>query len=164
IIMYRNIMERVNKIAPFIEYDKDPYIVLNQDDGKLYWIIDGYTVTDKYPYSQPYSEESNVNYIRNSVKVVIDAYNGTTKYYVFDEDDPIIQTYKKIFPDLFVDASQMPQGLLSHIRYPETVFDIQSRVYRIYHVDNPMVFYNEEDLWDIAQEKYMAESVQVEPT
>ena len=164
IIMYRNIRERVNKIAPFIEYDKDPYIVLNQEDGKLYWIIDGYTVTDKYPYSQPYSEESNVNYIRNSVKVVIDAYNGTTKYYVFDENDPIIQTYKKIFPDLFVDASQMPQGLLSHIRYPETVFDIQSRVYRIYHVDNPMVFYNEEDLWDIAQEKYMAESVQVEPT
>ena len=164
IVMYRNIMDRVNKIAPFIAYDEDPYIVLNQEDGKLYWIIDGYTVTDKYPYSQPFSEETDINYIRNSVKVVIDAYNGTTKYYVFDEEDPIVQTYKKIFPDLFIDGSQMPQGLLSHIRYPQTLFDIQSEVYRIYHVDNPMVFYNEEDLWDIAQEKYMSEALQVEST
>lgn len=162
IVMYRNIMERVNKIAPFIEYDEDPYIVLNQDDGKLYWIIDGYTVTDKYPYSQPFSEETNINYIRNSVKVVIDAYNGTTKYYVFDQYDPIVQTYKKIFPDLFIDGSEMPQGLLNHVRYPQTLFDIQSEVYRIYHVDNPMVFYNEEDLWDIALEKYMSEELQVE--
>lgn len=162
IVMYRNIMERVNKIAPFIEYDEDPYIVL--DDGRLYWIIDGYTVSDKYPYSKPFSEISDINYIRNSVKVVIDAYNGTTRYYVFDYNDPIIQTYKKIFPDLFIDGSEMPEGLLSHIRYPQTLFDIQSEVYRIYHVDNPMVFYNEEDLWDIAQEKYMSDAVQVEST
>jgi len=162
IVMYRNIMDRVNRIAPFMEYDEDPYIVLNQDDGKLYWIIDGYTVTDKYPYSKPYSEKTDINYIRNSVKVVIDAYNGTTRFYIFDEDDPIVQTYKKIFPDLFVDGSEMPQGLLSHIRYPQTFFDIQSEVYRIYHIDNPMVFYNEEDLWDIAQEKYMSDVLQVE--
>lgn len=162
IVMYRNIMDRVNRIAPFMEYDEDPYIVLNQDDGKLYWIIDGYTVTDKYPYSKPYSEKTDINYIRNSVKVVIDAYNGTTRFYIFDGDDPIVQTYKKIFPDLFVDGSEMPQGLLSHIRYPQTFFDIQSEVYRIYHIDNPMVFYNEEDLWDIAQEKYMSDVLQVE--
>ena len=162
IVMYRNIMDRVNRIAPFMEYDEDPYIVLNQDDGKLYWIIDGYTVTDKYPYSKPYSDKTDINYIRNSVKVVIDAYNGTTRFYIFDEDDPIVQTYKKIFPDLFVDGSEMPQGLLSHIRYPQTFFDIQSEVYRIYHIDNPMVFYNEEDLWDIAQEKYMSDVLQVE--
>lgn len=162
IVMYRNIMDRVNRIAPFMEYDEDPYIVLNQDDGKLYWIIDGYTVTDKYPYSKPYSDKTDINYIRNSVKVVIDAYNGTTRFYIFDGDDPIVQTYKKIFPDLFVDGSEMPQGLLSHIRYPQTFFDIQSEVYRIYHIDNPMVFYNEEDLWDIAQEKYMSDVLQVE--
>lgn len=162
IVMYRNIMDRVNKIAPFMEYDEDPYIVLNQDDGRLYWIIDAYTVTDKYPYSKPFSKETDINYIRNSVKVVIDAYNGTTSFYVFDDNDPIVQTYRRIFPDLFADASEMPRGLLSHIRYPQTLFDIQSEVYRIYHIDNPMVFYNEEDFWDIAQEKYMSDVLQVE--
>lgn len=162
IVMYRNIMDRVNKIAPFMEYDEDPYIVLNQDDGRLYWIIDAYTVTDKYPYSKPFSKETDINYIRNSVKVVIDAYNGTTSFYVFDDNDPIVQTYRRIFPDLFADASEMPSGLLSHIRYPQTLFDIQSEVYRIYHIDNPMVFYNEEDFWDIAQEKYMSDVLQVE--
>lgn len=163
IIMYRNIKERVKKIAPFIKYDDDPYIVLSED-GKLYWIIDGYTVTDKYPYSKPYSEESSVNYIRNSVKVVIDAYNGTTKFYVFDGEDPIIQTYMNIFPELFLDSKEMPEGLKSHVRYPITLFNIQAEVYRTYHVDNPIVFYNEEDLWDIAKEKYMSEELQVEPT
>lgn len=163
IIRYRNIAERVRKIASFITYDEDPYIVLNQDDGRLYWIIDGYTISNKYPYAQPFSEESTVNYIRNSVKVVVDAYNGTTKYYVFDDKDPIVQTYKKIFPDLFVDKSEMPEGLISHVRYPMLLFDIQAEIYKTYHVDNPMVFYNEEDLWDIAQEKYMSESIQVEP-
>lgn len=163
IIMYRNINERIRKIAPFIEYDDNPYIVLNQDDGRLYWIIDGYTVSDKYPYSKPFNQELKLNYIRNSVKVVVDAYNGTVKYYVFDETDPLIQTYKKIFPDLFLDKTEMPIGLMSHTRYPTTLFNIQAEMYKTYHVNNPMVFYNEEDLWDIAQEKYM-ESVQtVEP-
>lgn len=162
IILYRNIMERVNKIAPFISYDDDPYIVLNQEDGKLYWIIDGYTTTNRYPYSQPFSNSSSINYVRNSVKVVIDAYNGTTKYYVYDESDPIINTYKKIFPDLFLDKSEMPEGLVSHVRYPQLLFDIQAEIYRTYHVDNPMVFYNNEDLWDIANEKYMSEETEVE--
>ena len=164
IIVYRNIMERIKKIAPFIDYDDDPYIVINQEDGKLYWIIDGYTTTDKYPYSKPYSEKTSTNYIRNSVKVVVDAYNGTTRYYIFDGEDPIIQTYRKIFPDLFLDKSQMPEGLMSHIRYPINYFDIQAEIYKTYHIGNPMVFYNEEDLWDIAQEKYMTEVLEVEPT
>lgn len=155
IIINRNIIDRVKKIAPFIIYDSDPYLVINQEDGKLYWIIDGYTVSSKYPYSQPY-RDSNINYIRNSVKVVIDAYNGTTKYYVFDEEDPIIMTYKNIFSDLFLDKNQMPKGLKEHIRYPQLLFDIQSEVYKIYHIDNPVVFYNKEDVWDIAKEKYMS--------
>ena len=163
IIKHRNINERIRKIAPFIEYDENPYIVVNQQDGKLYWIIDGYTVSERYPYSKPFSEESNMNYIRNSVKVVVDAYNGDVKYYVFDEEDPIIGTYRKIFPDLFLDKSDMPDGLMEHTKYPTTLFNIQAEVYKNYHVENPMVFYNEEDLWDIAQEKYMGEVQYVEP-
>ncbi len=158
IILYRNINDRIRKIASFIQYDSDPYLVVNQDDGKLYWIVDGYTMSDRYPYSQPFSN-STINYIRNSVKVVIDAYNGTTKYYVFDENDPIIMTYKKIFPDLFLSIDEMPEGIKSHTRYPQLLFNIQSEVYKVYHVDNPMVFYNGEDVWDIAKEKYM-ETVQ----
>ncbi|HSH35022.1 UPF0182 family protein, partial [Schnuerera sp.] len=164
IIMYRNINERIRKIAPFIEYDDNPYIVLNQDDGRLYWIIDGYTASDKYPYSKPFSEEINLNYIRNSVKVVVDAYNGDVKYYIFDETDPLIQTYRKIFPNLFLDKSEMPSGIMEHTRYPTTLFNIQADMYKTYHVSNPMVFYNEEDLWDIAQEKYMESVQSVEPT
>jgi uncharacterized membrane protein (UPF0182 family) len=164
IIINRNIMERAKKIAPFIKYDDDPYIVLDEEDGKLYWVIDGYTVSDRYPYSKPYSEEDKINYIRNSVKVVIDAYNGTTKYYVFDDEDPIIQTYRKIFPDLFLDKSQMSERLMSHMKYPINLFDIQAEVYKEYHVNNPMVFYNDEDLWDIASEKYMSEVLEVEAT
>ncbi|KPU27556.1 hypothetical protein TR13x_05615 [Caloranaerobacter sp. TR13] len=155
IIINRNIIDRVKKIAPFIIYDSDPYLVINQEDGKLYWIIDGYTVSSRYPYSQPY-RDSNINYIRNSVKVVIDAYNGTTKYYVFDEDDPIIMTYKNIFSDLFLDKDQMPKGLKEHVRYPQLLFDIQAEVYKLYHINNPVVFYNKEDVWDIAKEKYMS--------
>ncbi|RKD28757.1 UPF0182 family protein [Thermohalobacter berrensis] len=162
ILIYRNIMERVNKIAPFIEYDSDPYLVLNQDNGKLYWIIDGYTISSRYPYSQPY-KDTNLNYIRNSVKVVVDAYNGETKFYIFDKEDPIIQTYRKIFPDLFLDSEEMPEGLRSHVRYPTLLFDVQSEIYRVYHIDNPMVFYNGEDIWDIAKEKYVNEQQNVEP-
>ena len=161
IIMYRNVLERVRKIAPFIEYDDDPYLVVNQEDGKLYWIIDGYTMTSRYPYSEPY-KNIGVNYIRNSVKVTIDAYNGDVKYYVFDENDPIIMTYKKIFKDLFIDKEQMPKAIREHTRYPQKIFDIQSDIYRIYHMDNPRVFYNKEDAWDIAKEKYLGEIQTVE--
>ncbi|MTI66312.1 MAG: UPF0182 family protein [Firmicutes bacterium] len=162
IIINRDIAKRVRKIAPFIQYDGDPYLVANQEDGKLYWIIDGYTLSDKYPYSQPYSKNTKVNYIRNSVKVVIDAYNGTTNYYVYDNEDPVINTYKKIFPDLFKDKKDMPEGLKDHVRYPQTLFNIQSEVYKEYHVNNTDVFYNSEDIWDIAEEKYMDTQQKVE--
>jgi len=151
IILYRNINERVRKIAPFIQYDSDPYIVLSE--GKLYWIIDGYTVSSNYPYSEPIAD-SNINYIRNSVKVVIDAYNGETTYYIADENDPIVKTYAKIFPQLFTNMDEMPEDLKAHIRYPRTLFDIQADVYRKYHMENPKVFYNREDEWNIAHELY----------
>ncbi len=156
ILLYRNINERVRKIAPFLMYDQNPYLVLNQEDGKLYWIIDAYTSSKYYPYSQPYRfNNQSVNYLRNSVKVVIDAYEGTTTFYLYDETDPVAQTLDGIFTDLFTDASQMPASLKAHVRYPQDYFDLQSEVYRTYHVDNPVVFYNGEDVWDVANEKYM---------
>ncbi len=156
IILKRNIMERVTSIAPFLSYDSNPYIVLNQDDGKLYWMIDAYTTTRYYPYSQSYDfEGESINYIRNSVKVVIDAYDGTTNFYIFDEKDPIINTYASIFKGLFKPKSELPVGLEAHTRYPQDYFDLQASVYQKYHVDNPVVFYNGEDVWDIATEKYM---------
>lgn len=156
IILYRNIVDRVKRIAPFLEYDQNPYLVLNQEDGKLYWIIDAYTVSEHYPYSQPFSlNGKKVNYMRNSVKVVIDAYEGTTDFYIFDESDPLIQTYQKIYTDLFSEKEELVEGLMDHIRYPQDYFDMQTEVYRAYHVNNPTVFYNGEDIWDVAKEKYM---------
>lgn len=154
IVINRNIVDRVNKIAPFIYYEGNPYLVLNEENGKLYWIIEGFTMSDKYPYSQPL-ERTTMNYIRNSVKVVIDAYNGDTDYYIADEKDPIIMTYKKIFPDLFKSMDQMPQSLREHTRYSKYYFDVQSEIYRVYHMDNPTVFFTREDKWDISKEKYM---------
>ncbi|WP_326911272.1 UPF0182 family membrane protein [Sedimentibacter sp. MB31-C6] len=158
IMINRNIIERVQKIAPFLYYDPDAYIIVNQDDGKLYWIIEGFTASDKYPYSQPttnFVEGKEVNYIRNSVKVVIDAYNGTTDFYITDDKDPIINVYSKIFTDLFKPISEMPSGIRSHIRYSQTYFDIQSEMYRLYHIENPTVFFGREDYWELANEKYM---------
>ncbi|MCT4592664.1 MAG: UPF0182 family protein [Anaeromicrobium sp.] len=151
ILLYRNIKERVRKIAPFIEYDKDPYVVVA--DKKLYWVIDGYTISSNYPYAEPYNK-NKINYIRNSVKVVIDAYNGDTKYYITDEKDPIIQTMSKVFPQLFTSVDKMPSKIKEHMRYPQTIFDIQAIVYRRYHMNNTNVFYQNEDLWDIAKEIY----------
>ena len=151
-------MQRVNEIAPFMYYDPDAYIVVNQDDGKLYWIIEGFTVSDRYPYSQPtgqFINGMNVNYIRNSVKVVIDAYDGSIDFYAADENDPIIQTYDKIFTDLLKPIDEMPEGIRSHIRYSQAYFDIQSEMYRLYHIENPTVFFGREDYWDLANEKYM---------
>lgn len=154
ILIYRNIMERVEKIAPFLTYDQDPYIVIN--NGKLYWMIDAFTTSDSYPYSQPYElfNGVRVNYIRNSIKVVVDAYNGTVNYYIVDKSDPVAMVYKNIFPELFKDGSEMPKGLKKHIRYPQDLFDLQADVYRNYHMSNPTVFYNREDYYDIAKEKY----------
>lgn len=149
IMLNRNIEQRVKKIAPFLSFDDDPYIVL--ENGKLYWIIDGYTHTDKYPYSQPYSD-NNINYIRNSFKVVIDAYDGTTDFYIVDKEDPMIKTYSKIFPSIFKSIDKMPSELKSHIRYPQTLFEIQAKTYETYHMEDTGVFYNKEDIWQIAKE------------
>ncbi|KXZ40779.1 hypothetical protein SAMN05661008_01815 [Alkalithermobacter thermoalcaliphilus JW-YL-7 = DSM 7308] len=159
IIINRNINDRIKAIAPFIEYDEDPYIVLV--DGKLYWIVDGYTTTERYPYSQVY-EDSNINYIRNSVKVVIDAYNGDVDFYIVDDNDPIIKTYSKIFKDLFKSIDKMPQGIKRHLRYPQHIFDIQAKVYATYHMKDVGVFYNKEDQWEIATEIYQGKNDPIE--
>jgi uncharacterized membrane protein (UPF0182 family) len=161
IIINRNVVDRVRTIMPYLSYENDPYMVTV--DGKLYWIIDAYTVSNLYPYSEPYSEETNVNYIRNSVKVVIDAYNGDTDYYVVDSNDPIAQTYAKIYPTLFKSIDQMPDGLRAHLRYANTLFTIQASVYGKYHMEDVNVFYQSEDLWDIANEIYGTEKQQIIP-
>lgn len=155
ILINREIQTRVQKIAPFLIYDEDPYIVAA--DGKLYWIIDAYTVSSRYPYSEPYSEKTTINYIRNSVKIVIDAYNGTTSFYIADENDPIIKTYSNIFKTVFKPLNEMPESLRSHIRYPQTMFDIQSSIYKKYHIKSARELYNKSDIWDIATQIYTAE-------
>lgn len=163
ILINRNIKERVTKIMPYLSYDESPYMVTV--DGKLYWIIDAYTSTSMYPYSEPYDSENGgtTNYVRNSVKVVIDAYNGTTDYYIVDDTDPIAQTFKKIYPDLFKDFDQMPEGIKSHIRYPSTLLNIQAQVYQRYHMNDVKVFYQDEDLWQISSEIYGTEEQAMTP-
>ncbi|GAB6138599.1 UPF0182 family membrane protein [Halanaerobaculum tunisiense] len=146
----RNIKSRVQRVAPFLRYDQDPYLVIGDKD-RLYWIQDAYTTTNLYPYSEP---QDWGNYIRNSVKVVIDAYTGQMKFYVVDSSDPLIQTYQKIFPELFTAQSEMPQKIKDHLRYPVDLFNIQTQMYNNYHMRDPKVFYNKEDLWNIPQESY----------
>jgi hypothetical protein len=160
LLMRRNIRDRVSALAPFLTYDPDAYIVLGED-GRLSWIMDAYTVSDSYPYSSHYPLDSNsINYMRNSVKVVIDAYDGTTTFYVFDTDDPIIAAYRRIFPTLFKDASTMPAGLRKHVRYPEMLLKLQAEVYGLYHMTDPEAFYNREDLWTVATEVGLGEGGQ----
>jgi len=157
LLMRRNLRDRVSTLAPFLIYDADPYVVLG-DDGRLSWIMDAFTVSDSYPYSSHYRLDSNlINYMRNSVKVVIDAYDGTTTFYVFDTEDPIIATYRRIFPRLFKDAAMMPPGLRKHVRYPELLLKLQAEAYGLYHMTDPQVFYNREDLWTVATEVGMGE-------
>jgi len=157
LLMRRNIRDRVSALAPFLTFDPDAYIVLG-DDGRLSWIMDAYTVSDSYPYSTHYRLDNNsINYMRNSVKAVIDAYDGTTTFYVFDAEDPIIAAYRRIFPDLFKDASAMPAGLRKHVRYPEMLLKLQAEVYGLYHMTDPEAFYNREDLWTVATEVGMSE-------
>jgi uncharacterized membrane protein (UPF0182 family) len=152
LLMRRNIRQRVAALAPFLTFDQDPYLVVG-DDGRLSWIMDAFTTSDTYPYATHYDlGDSSVNYMRNSVKVVIDAYNGTTTFYVFEPTDPIVTAYRRIFPSLFKDASAMPQDLRRHVRYPEALFSLQSEVYGLYHMTNPEVFFNREDLWTVATE------------
>jgi uncharacterized protein len=157
LLMRRNLRDRVSSLAPFLTYDPDPYIVLG-DDGRLSWIMDAYTISDSYPYSTHYRLGNDlINYMRNSVKVIIDAYDGTTTFYVFDTDDPIIAAYRRIFPSLFKDAAMMPPGLRKHVRYPELLLKLQAEVYGLYHMTDPEAFYNREDLWTVATEVGMGE-------
>jgi uncharacterized membrane protein (UPF0182 family) len=157
LLMRRNVRERVLTLAPFLTYDQDPYIVVG-DDGRLSWVMDAFTTSDQYPYSTHYRlGEDSINYMRNSVKVVIDAYDGSTTFYVFDEQDPILAAYRRIFPSLFKAEAAMPAGLRKHMRYPELLLKLQGQVYGLYHMTNPEVFYNREDLWTVASEVGMSE-------
>jgi uncharacterized membrane protein (UPF0182 family) len=146
ILYYRNIIERARKIAPFLIFDPDPYIVVSKNGG-LFWIIDAYTVSNRVPYSNPLNKK--INYIRNPVKVVVDAYNGTVDFYVSDPDDVIIKVYSNIFPKLFLPLSEMDSDLRKHIRYPKGFLQIQASMFSTYHMTDPKVFYNKEDLWEI---------------
>lgn len=159
ILFRRNIQQRIGTMAPFLRLDNDPYIVVA--DGRLFWIQDAYTVTSRYPYSQP--SPAGFNYVRNSVKVVVDAYDGKTTFYLMDEGDPIIRTWAKIFPDLFTPFADMPDYLRGHIRYPEDLFMAQVDMYRVYHIQNTTVFYNREDIWNIPREIVGSVEAAVEP-
>ena len=160
ILFRRNISERVNTIAPFLVQDPDPYLVVH--DGGLYWIIDCYTVSDHYPYSQR-SREDQINYIRNSVKVVVNAYTGATTFYVADPADPVIKTWAAIYPGVFKPITAMPAELHTHIRYPELFFLIQAEIYGTYHMTDPAVFYNREDVWTFPRENYADETLPMQP-
>ncbi|MCL0028810.1 UPF0182 family protein [Dehalococcoidia bacterium] len=155
VIQYRrSIQERISTIAPFLKLDEDPYIVIAE--GKLFWIQDAYTITDKYPYSDPevVAPNNTFNYIRNSVKVILDAYDGSLTFYIWDPIDPIVRTYDKIFPGLFVNAESMSDDLRTHVRYPRDLFVAQAEKYIKYHMKDPQNFYNNEDLWATANEKF----------
>jgi uncharacterized membrane protein (UPF0182 family) len=175
---HRQILERARQVAPFLTYDSDPYIAVI--DGRLKWVLDAYTTSDRYPYAQPLIRSSDVaavlsnpaiatvarrgtNYIRDAAKVVIDAYDGSLAFYTLDEQDPILATYQKIFPSLFQPASAIPPNLRAHFRYPEDFFTIQAQMYRTYHMDNPEVFYNREDVWRFPMQVYESEPVMMEP-
>jgi uncharacterized membrane protein (UPF0182 family) len=152
LLMRRNIRERVQALAPFLTFDPDPYIVVDER-GRLLWMLDGFTTSDTYPYSRHYRLDRNLlNYMRNSVKAVVDAYDGTVTFYVFDDEDPIVAAYRRIFPALFKDGSTMPAALRKHVRYPELLLEMQAAVYGLYHMTDPEVFYNREDLWTVASE------------
>ena len=169
---YRQVRERVRHVAPFLRFDNDPYVsVIN---GKLFWIIDAYTVSDRYPYSEPVSRSNDaeaitslagdeINYIRNSVKVVVDAYNGTMQFFVVDDADPVLATYRKIFPNLFEPTESIPPEIKAHFRYPLDLFKIQAQMFLSYHMSDPQVFYNREDLWRFPMEVYEGDTQQIEP-
>jgi uncharacterized membrane protein (UPF0182 family) len=161
LLMRRNVRDRVEALAAsFLVFDPDPYVVVSED-GRLVWMMDAYTTSASYPYARHYRlDRDRVNYMRNSVKVVIDAYDGTTTFYVFDQEDPIVAAYRAIFPTLFRNASEMPPALRKHVRYPELLLRLQASVYGLYHMTNPEVFYNREDLWTVATEVSMGEQRQ----
>jgi uncharacterized membrane protein (UPF0182 family) len=155
----RNIIERISEVAPFLVYDQDPYIVID-DSGRLFWFIDAYTLSNRFPYSEPFQ---SFNYIRNPVKVVVNAYDGTMHFYLVDPDEPIIAAYARIFPDLFSPMSEMPEDLQAHVRYPEDLFRVQSEVFRTYHMTDATEFYNREDLWAWPEEIFDTTTVRLEP-
>jgi uncharacterized membrane protein (UPF0182 family) len=160
LLFHRSLGDRLPRIAPFLRYDKDPYIVVH--DGRLVWIQDAFTVSDRFPHAEPFDPgvlgsetglgPGRFNYIRNSVKIVVDAYDGTTVFYVADPDDPLIRAYERVFPSLFRPIAEMPTELRAHVRYPEELFNVQTRVFSLYHVTNPAAFYNREDLWTVPTE------------
>ncbi|MEM6613487.1 MAG: UPF0182 family protein [Cyanobacteria bacterium P01_C01_bin.72] len=166
---HRQVRDRVSHVAPFLKYDNDPYLVVV--NGRLKWIIDAYTTSDRYPYSEAVAHEQkteliknkNINYVRNSVKVVVDAKDGTMDFYAVDEQDPILTTYRKSFPQLFKNAATIPPEIQTHFRYPQDLFEIQAKMYLSYHVTDPQVFYNREDDWRFATELYRGQQQQVEP-
>jgi len=161
LLMNRNILDRAKKVAPYLNYDQDPYIVVGKD-GKLYWMMDAYTFSNKYPYSQPYDQAGN-NYIRNAVKVVCDAYTGEMSFYVSDPADPLILSYQAIFPGLYKPLADMPDDLKAHIRFPADMFSIQAEIYRSYHISDPAVFYNKEDFWVVPGELVGGKEQPIEP-
>lgn len=163
LLLHRRIQDRVRRLAPFLEYDRDPYLVLV--DGRLMWIHDAYTASDHFPYSEPVTgfDQKPVNYVRNSVKVVIDAYHGDVTFYAWDESDPLLRTYRRIFPSLFRPRGEIPEAILAHLRYPEDLFSIQAEVLRSYHMQDARVFYNREDLWNIPNEIYQGQPQQMVP-
>ena len=159
VMIYRDIGARVRQAAPFLRFDHDPYLVVTES-GRLVWMADGYTTSDRYPYAQP---ARGFNYIRNSVKATVDAYDGTVTYYIADPDDPVASTYAKAFPGLLRPLAQMPRDLQTHIRYPEDLFAVQARMYAIYHMQDPQVFYNKEDLWTIPRLPQEGRDREMEP-
>jgi uncharacterized membrane protein (UPF0182 family) len=160
VMIYRDIRARVRQATPFLRFDRDPYLVVT-DDGRLVWMIDGYTTTDRYPYAQPVRGVGN--YIRNSVKATVDAYDGGVSYYIADPEDPIIRTYARAFPGLLRPLSEMPKDLQAHVRYPEDLFTIQAQMLATYHMEDPQVFYNKEDLWTIPRRQQEGRDREMEP-
>ncbi len=159
ILFHRNVKERVERVAPFLRLDGDPYVVVA--DGRLYWILDAYTHSSRYPYAQPH--RSGFNYLRNSVKAVVDAYDGTVTLYVAEPGDPIISTFGKIFPGLLRPLAELPATLRSHLRYPQDLFAVQAEMYRTFHMQDPRVFYNKEDVWILPEEIYIDRPRQMAP-
>ncbi|MDW7651890.1 MAG: UPF0182 family protein, partial [Bacillota bacterium] len=155
---YRTVNERMQRLAPFLRQDPDPYLVVA--DGRLFWMVDTYTTSSRFPYAEP---QGDINYIRNAAKAVVDAYNGTVNFYIFEPEDPLIQAYAEIFPELFKPAEDMPDYLRQHVRYPEALFTIQSRMYATYHMQNNQVFYNREDQWQLPEERYEGNTIAMEP-
>jgi uncharacterized membrane protein (UPF0182 family) len=157
-ILYQRTVQDVSRIAPYLKFDSDPYPVVV--DGRIFWIVDAYTTSSQYPYSDM---RNGINYTRNSVKVVVDAYNGEYAFYVIDPEDPVVGVYSNIYPDLYRPISEMPEGLREHIRYPVDLFSLQAEVFAEYHVQDARVFYNREDEWTIPHEKYSDDSQALEP-